>query len=72
MELSWIANMSKSSADKIGRAAAQSGKNVEWRDEPDEKMAYFGERANYGSIWSTESDLRPFWEAYLEINQAAV
>jgi len=67
-ELLPLANMPLAEKADVLQAAKDSGLHIVWKDEPD---AYIkgDERQKWGSVWSDESRLMPFWEAYRKIGR---
>ena len=61
-----ITNLPKFAMHSVLEAVRVSGCVVEWRDKPDELMSSHPDRDRYGSIWSSENDLAPFWNAYFD------
>ena len=65
-----LSNMRISQKDTILKAIETSGCTIEWRDEPDEHMDNYSDRASFGSIWSDAPDLSEFWRAYHKLQKA--
>jgi hypothetical protein len=69
--MNCLENMPKSLKSIVLAAAAESGQNVEWRDEPDARMDGYLHRDQYGSVWSDAADLSQFWRAFRPMKSAA-
>lgn len=60
----FLTNMRKDRKAAVEAAVAESGAPVQWRDEPNEQMAFSPLFHDYGSIWRTtpRADLTNFWK----------
>jgi hypothetical protein len=63
----WLTNIDKTKKETVLAAARESGQDVRWHDEPDEKMPP-SMRDQYGSIYAEPRDCSAFWAAYRRID----
>ena len=64
-KLQCLCNLHHRNKNAVLQAAAETSSAVEWRATPDESMPkHSPDYKSYGSIWSAQTDLSAFWQAY--------
>lgn len=64
-KLQCLCNLHHRNKNAVLQAAAETSSAVEWRATPDESMPkHSPSYKSYGSIWSAQTDLSAFWQAY--------
>lgn len=68
-----LSNILKSNKGFVFAAIETTGQPVTWRDEPDETMATYPRRDEFGSVWTDANvDLSLFWAAYRRLSSQEV